>query len=260
MIWRIYLNNTKNILSFHILVNMAGEVFQYHSWPYEELDELVGDHLMPYGYKSYEEYFAKIDGLIRANSQNPEAVRLLGMIKKRISEWNQKDEWSICRFIGEDIGDVFGVHHGGYYYWPCTASNPKFGGVIDDEEFTAYQYPTDPDLWEIVVDPTGMAQRTIYGGVDALTRESFDSIMDQVRNLNPDDLHNVETLGSVPRLNDCEVIIVRAISEDDTPGVVPGKEYDATVLENGKLLIGDGTGKAKAYPSELFEVLPAGGK
>ena len=185
----------------------GGEVFQYHSWPYEELDELIGDHLMPYGYKSYEEYFAKIDGLIRANAQNPDAVKLLGMIKKRISEWNQKEEWSICRFIGEDIGDVLGVHQGGYYYWPCTASNPKFGGVIDDEEFTAYQYPTDPDLWEIVVDPTGMAKRTIYGGVDALTRGSFDSMMDQVRNLKPEDLHDIETLGSVPRLNECEVML-----------------------------------------------------
>lgn len=235
----------------------GGEVFQYNSWPYEELDELIGDHLMPYGYKSYEEYFAKIDGLIRTHSKNPEAVRLLGMIKKRISKWNQKEEWSICRFIGGDIGDVFGVHYGGYYYWPCMASNPKFAGVIDDEEFTAYQYPTDPNLWEIVVDPTGMAQRTIYGGVDSLARESFDYIMNQVQNLKPEDLDNVETLGSVPRLNECEVVKVRVINEEDIPELLSEKEYDATVLENGKLLVGDGNGRVKAYPAELFEVLPA---
>ena len=238
----------------------GGEVFQYHSWPEEQLVELVGEHLIPYGYDSYEEYFAKIDGLIHLHSKEPKTVRLLELVKERIAEWNQKEVWSICRFVGEDIGEVLGLHQGGYYYWPCTAANPKFGGVIDDEEFTAYQYPTDPDLWEIVVDPTGMARQTIYEGVGALTRKSFDSIMDQVRNLKPEDLHNVETLGSVPRLNECEVVRVRPISGDDTPELVPGKEYTATVLENGKFLVGDGTGKAKSYPAELFEVLPAEGE
>ena len=74
-----------------------------------------------------------------------------------------------------------------------------------------------------------------------------------------EDLHNVETLGSVPRLNECEVVRVRVISADDTE-LIPGKEYNATVLENGKFLVGDGTGKAKTYPAELFEVLPAEGE
>ncbi len=238
----------------------GGEVFQYHNWPYEELEELVGDRLMPYRYKSYEEYYSKIDSLIRAHAEDPKAVRILSLIKKRIREWNQKEEWSICRFIGDDIGDVLGVHQGGYYYWPCTSSKPKFGGVIDDEEFTAYEYPTDPDLWEIVVDPTGMAHRTIYEGVGAVTRENYDFIMNQVQNLKPEDLQDVQTLGSVPRLNECGVIRVRVLSADDTPGLIIGEEYDATVLENGKLLIGDGTGKAKTFPAELFEVVPTGGK
>lgn len=237
----------------------GGEVFQYHSWPEEQLVELVGEHLIPYGYDSYEEYFAKIDSLIQLHAKESKTVRLLELVKEGIMEWNQKEDWSICRFVGEDIGEVLGLHQGGYYYWPCTASNPKFGGVIDDEEFTAYQYPTDPDLWEIVVDPTGMARQTIYEGVGALSRKSFDSIMDQVRNLKPEDLHNVETLGSVPRFNECEVVRVRVISADDTE-LIPGKEYNATVLENGKFLVGDGTGKAKTYPAELFEVLPAEGE
>lgn len=40
--------------------------------------------------------------------------------------------------------------------------NPVYEGVIDNEEFTSYLYPTDSDLWEILEDPTGMAYRTIY--------------------------------------------------------------------------------------------------
>ena len=227
----------------------GGEVFQYHNWPEEQMIELVGEHLIPYGYGSYEEYFAKIDKLLQEHSEEPETVRLLERVKEKIAEWNHKEDWSICRFVGDDIGDVLGLHHGGYYYWPCTSSNPAYAGVIDDEEFTAYQFPTDPGLWEIVVDPTGMARRTIYEGVGALTKKDFDYIMDQVQSMKPEDMHNVETLGSIPRLNDCDVVRVRPICAVDTPDLVPGKEYDATVLENG-------TGKAKAYRAELLEVIP----
>lgn len=233
----------------------GGEVFQYHNWPEQQLMELVGEHLIPYGYASYEDYYQTIDGLIQKHVNEPETVSLLNDIKEKIRGWNHKEDWSICKFIGEDIGDVLGVHYGGYYYWPCSAENPHFEGVIDDEEFTAYLYPTDADLWEIVVDPTGMAYRTILEGEDAETSENFDYMMEQVRNLKPEDLHDVKTLGPVPRLNECEVVRVRVISEDATIGLIPGKEYNATVLENSKFLIGDGTGKASSYPAELFEVL-----
>ena len=234
----------------------GGEAFQYHKWPEEELVQRVGEHLIPYGYDSYEEYFGKIDKLIEEHSDDPETVQLLEKVKRKILEWNQKEEWSICRFIGEDIGEVLGLHHGGYYYWPCSAADPTFGGVIDDEEFTAYEYPTDPDLWEIIVDPTGMAQRTIYEGKDSVSKESFDYIMEQVRNLRPENMTNVETLGSVPRLNACKVIKVCLVDDNNATELIPGKKYDATVLENGMLLIGDGTRKAKTYPADLFEVLP----
>ena len=233
----------------------GGEAFQYHNWPEKELVHLVGEHLIPYGYDSYEEYFGKIDKLIEEHSDDLETIRLIKQVKQNISEWNKKEEWSICRFIGEDIGEVMGLHKGGYYYWPCTAANPEFGGVIDDEEFTTYLYPTDPDLWEIVVDPTGMAQRTIYEGIEALSQESFNHIMEQVRNLRPEDMTNVETLGSVPRLNACEVIRVRLADNNNATELIPGKEYNATVLENGMLLIGDGIGNAKTCLADLFEVL-----
>ena len=179
----------------------GGEVFQYHNWPRKELEELVGEHLIPYGYDSYEDYFAKIDGLIQTHSKELKTVKLLESIKRNISEWNRKEDWSICRFKGEDIGDVLGLHHGGYYYWPCSSSDAVFGGVIDDEEFTAYEYPTDPELWEIVVDPTGMARRTIFEGIGAVSRENYDFIMGQVCQLKFEDMQDVKTLGPVPRRN-----------------------------------------------------------
>ena len=54
-------------------------------------------------------------------------------------------------------------------------------GVIDDEEFTAYLYPTEPSLWEILLDPTGMAYRTIYEkGKGYLSQAEHDDFMLQI--------------------------------------------------------------------------------
>lgn len=161
----------------------GGEVFQYHDWPDEKLNELVGDSLIPYGYKSYEEYYEKIDELIIKYANEPETVELLKKVKENIAKWNKKEEWSICRFVGDDLGEVFGLHHGGYYYWPCSEDRPTFSGVIDDEEFTAYIYPTEPELWEIIIDPTGMARKTIFHGVNALSKKNYDSLITQVKNI-----------------------------------------------------------------------------
>ena len=56
-----------------------------------------------------------------------------------------------------------------------------YRGVIDDEEFTAYLYPTEPDLWEILEDPTGMAYRTLYeNGEGRVTKEAHEDFMNQV--------------------------------------------------------------------------------
>ena len=171
----------------------GGEVFEYHSLPTYELNELIGVQLMPYGYNSYEEYFAKIDGLIKEHAGETAVVNLLMVIKEEIDRCNHKEDWSICRFVGEDIGEVTGMHHGGYYYWPCSYSNPNYSGVIDDEEFTAYVYPTDPDLWEIIVDPTGMAYRTIFEGQNAKTLDEYNHMIEQLHDMRPEDFHNVQT-------------------------------------------------------------------
>ena len=234
----------------------GGEVFQYHSWPHQKLVELIGDHLMPYGYKSYEEYLGKIDGYLRQYAENPEAVSILEKCRKNIIKWNRKEEWSICKYIGEDNDDIpgLGLHTGGYYYWPCTADNPVHGGVIDDEEFTAYVYPTDSDLWEIIVDPTGMAERTIYGGEDAMTGDEYSNIMAQLRDKKPEDLTDVTTLGPIPRLNECERRDVRYLG-DKSQNLIPGKVYAATVLEDGRLLVGDETGEAKVFEADQFEIV-----
>ena len=58
---------------------------------------------------------------------------------------------------------VFGLTQNKNYYWPTRKDKPVYCGVIDDEEFTAYLYPTEAHLWEILEDPTGMAHNTIYG-------------------------------------------------------------------------------------------------
>ena len=48
---------------------------------------------------------------------------------------------------------LFSLTQGKYYYWPCSKESPVYEGVIDDEEFTSYLYPTDAALWEIAEDP-----------------------------------------------------------------------------------------------------------
>lgn len=178
----------------------GGEVFQYIDWPDKKFEELVGEHLIPYGYRSYEEYFSKVDSLLFLHADEPDAVRLLERCKQNIVIWNTKEEWSICKYVGEDM--PLQLHHGGYYYWPSMKDDPRYNGIIDDEEFTAYLYPTDADLWEIVVDPTGMARRTIFGEKNGLTKDDYSFIMGQVEQMKPGDLTEVKTLGPVRQLNE----------------------------------------------------------
>ena len=172
----------------------GGEVFAYFSWPTERIIELTGEDLTPLYYSSYKEYFDTIDSFIALHADEPDTVWLLDRCKRNIVLWNTKEEWSICRYIGED--DVM-LHYGGYYYWPAMAADPRYHGVIDDEECTNYGYPTDADLWEIIVDPTGMAQNRIYGGGEAPPKADADALLAKIHQITPEDLENFKMLGTV---------------------------------------------------------------
>ena len=141
------------------------EVFEYPSELIYEIDEVLdglSEKLIPYGFKSYEEYYEKISSLLKEYADKTEIIEKLEEIKEYIIKNNKKEEWSILKYIGELDDKVFGLTNGKNYYWPTSKENPVYHGVIDDEEFTAYLYSTDKSLWEILEDPTGMAYQTIY--------------------------------------------------------------------------------------------------
>ena len=140
----------------------GGEVFEYPGDLLDELEEHLDpeDQLIPYGFKSYEEYDQEIDRIARRFLDQPQVMDLFGEFKTQIYEMNRKEQWSVLKYIGTEIA---GLTPGRNYYWPSSFSNPVYRGVVDDEEFTSYLYPTDADLWEILEDPTGMAYNTIYG-------------------------------------------------------------------------------------------------
>jgi len=141
----------------------GGEVFEYPSlW---ELDSLVKPFdivLEPYGYESYEQYYKFLDNVIeQLKNKVPKIEEKINEFKQIVQEENIKEQWSVCRYIGETTDSMFGLTKGNCYYWPASFKNPFFSGIIDDEEFTSYQYNTSPKNWEILEDPTGMAKKAI---------------------------------------------------------------------------------------------------
>lgn len=160
----------------------GGEVFEYPGELIYKAEKEIGEHgLMPYNFESYGEYYAFIDSLIEKHSNNPNAVALLAQVKQTVLEMNQKEEWSILRYLGPSDDGPCGLTHGKIYYWPSRKTKPVYSGVVDDEEFTSYLYPTDAELWEILEDPTGMAYQTIYkNGEGAITQAEHAKMMAQV--------------------------------------------------------------------------------
>lgn len=171
---------------FNLLPNRrenGGEVFEYPSDLIYEAEQLLGaeSDIFPYNYGSYDEYFGCIDKLIQNHNDNAEIVSKLIEVRDAIKRMNQKEYWSVLRYVGPTDDAVFGLTTGKNYYWPTCADNPVYCGVIDDEEFTAYLYPTEPQLWEILVDPTGMAYRTLFeNGKGYLSKAQHDSFMEQI--------------------------------------------------------------------------------
>lgn len=163
----------------------GGEVFQYPSKLIDEVGNLLNslDEIFPYGYNSYEEYYGTINSLISDNACNLELVEKLNELLNKMYEMNQKEEWSVLKYIGPTDKACFGLTHGKTYYWPTRKSKPVYQGVVDDEEFTSYLYATEPDMWEILEDPTGMAYRTIYKKEKGyMSKAEHDSIVSQLEN------------------------------------------------------------------------------
>lgn len=137
--------------------------------------------LFPYNFDSYEEYYASVDALIVEHEADNVIVQKLREIRETVAKMNNKKEWSVVKYIGPSDDSCFGLTNGKNYYWPTHQENPVYCGVIDDEEFTAYLYPTEPALWEILLDPTGMAYRTIYeSGKGCLSQSAYDDFMAQI--------------------------------------------------------------------------------
>lgn len=158
----------------------GGEVFDYPSELICEAEKLIGSSvgLFPYNFDSYEDYYNMLDNLMAACSGYPKIVEILMQVRDKVKEMNCKEEWSVLKYVGSTDDAVFCLTHGKNYYWPTQKSKPVYCGVVDDEEFTAYLYPTEPNMWEILEDPTGMAYRTIYEKAKGyLTKESHNEML-----------------------------------------------------------------------------------
>lgn len=160
----------------------GGEVFDYPSKLICEMETLLGTSvgLLPYGYYSYEEYYGLLDQLIISNQENKNTVEKLNQLKQVMMQMNQKEEWSVLKYVGPTDEGALGLTNGKNYYWPTRREKPIYNGVIDDEEFTSYMYPTESFLWEILEDPTGMAYDTIYGDSrNKLSQKDYNRVIER---------------------------------------------------------------------------------
>jgi len=171
----------------------GGEVFSYPSTE-SDISAMLpeGEHVIPYGYDSYADFDNQLDNYIELYGTTNGILNDLGQklveYKETVHKMNVKENWSVLRYLGETTSNLFGLKHGQYYYWPCSAEYPDYEGVIDGEEFTSYlayaiESPKVSDdgvvfeggkidsyaglnIWEIAEDPTGMAARVLSGETD----------------------------------------------------------------------------------------------
>ena len=150
-----------NILPF--TKDMDFDAIEYPwSW---ELRKLLpkGKHLVPYGYASVEEYIRYVEEMSRQYAKTKGQRKAFRQFIEDTRRLNQKEYWSVLRYVGEEWDEPLRFTPGQAYYWPCDPDDPEFLGIIDDQEFTGYLYAPDPQDWEILEDPTGMAYETMYG-------------------------------------------------------------------------------------------------
>jgi len=161
----------------------GGEVFDYPSVLLDKINAYLpeGETLDPYGYASYEEYYTTVEKYRDQYALNEETRTLFLEFLVRMKEMNDKEYWFVVRYIGESDERITGIKKGRTYYWPCNKHCPEYSGVIDEEEYTSYWYSTEPEDWEILDDPTGMAARTINNQSKSyVSRQHFEHIMKQV--------------------------------------------------------------------------------
>ncbi len=154
----------------------GGEVFSYPA-ELSFIDDMLGNAIdgsrndrgervsliTPYGFNSQEDYLSVLERYAgQVKYSHPTLTVDLRGLEQSIIALNDKDAWSVVRYVGEASEDIE-LTPGKCYYWPCCEECPRFEGVIDDEEFTSYMYSPDPSSWEVIDDPTGMAARVIEG-------------------------------------------------------------------------------------------------
>ena len=163
----------------------GGEVFSYPAeldYIDERIVELEGDaetgerkvKVHPFHVDSYDAYYSMLGDLAKKYEPiDAELSEEIGLIIGVIKSMNVKEEWSVVRYVGDQfegdpLADTHDLTKGRCYYWPCSKAHPVYEGVIDNEETTSYLYPCDPNSWEIVEDPTGMAARALAGDADTV--------------------------------------------------------------------------------------------
>lgn len=98
---------------------------------------------------------------------------LLTKLRELIEDLNDKENWSIVRFVGDaydslDEANNLYLTKGRCYYWPTSKLIPAYMGVFDNAESPMALYPLDKAAWEVVEDPTGMAARALSGEFDSI--------------------------------------------------------------------------------------------
>ena len=80
----------------------GGEVFEYPSDLIHEAEQLLDAEsgIFPYNYNSYDEYFGCIDKLIQNHNDNAEIVSKLIEVRNAVQSMNQKEHWSVLRYVG----------------------------------------------------------------------------------------------------------------------------------------------------------------
>jgi signal peptidase I len=175
------INNLPHIPDAHKKYNLlpgrqkyGGDAIFYPPSSYRAIEKLLpaGEQIMPY-HESHAEYYATLDELIAKhgaiNGEPNELGKMIADYKKHIQKINNKENWSVLRYIGKsgDFIGVFGYTHGRYYYMAVDESCGYYGIFDDEEYYPGYKSLNNGPLggasWEIAEDPTGMAAKLLFG-------------------------------------------------------------------------------------------------